>query len=219
MPALIEHSNSWIFLPMIRIGTLRLAGRVLLLSILVLPLSHPGNAQEVGLELNSAQTQIKFTLGDVLHTVHGTFALKPSRLRFNPTTGQTSGTVVVESFSGQSGNQSRDKKMHKEILESNAYPEITFTPIRFRGPLALQGDSDVDVTGIFKLHGIDHEITLKTHLHITGDQLIADMQFPVPYVKWGLRNPSTFILRVSDTVNIDLHATGRLTKAPDSTVP
>lgn len=194
--------------------------RLVLLSFIVVPFLCPsGHAQDVVLELDSVRTQINFTLGDILHTVHGTFALKQSRLKFDPTTGQTSGLVVVESSSGQSGNDGRDKKMHKEILESSRFPEITFTPVQVRGQIALQGDSEVEVRGNFNLHGVDHEITLKTHLHVAGDQLIADIHFPVPYVKWGLRNPSTFILRVSDTVNIDLRAIGRLARPPDSTVP
>jgi hypothetical protein len=32
----------------------------------------------------------------------------------------------------------------------------------------------------------------------------------VPYVRWGLKNPSTFILRVSDKLDLDINATGRL---------
>jgi hypothetical protein len=32
----------------------------------------------------------------------------------------------------------------------------------------------------------------------------------VPYIKWGLKNPSTFIFRVSDTVDISIQAVGQL---------
>ena len=204
---------------MTRMKNFPLTRMVLLFLLIALLLSRSGLAQDVALELDSAQTQINFTLGDILHTVHGSFALKQSRLKFNPTTGQASGLVVVESGSGQSGSDGRDKKMRKDILESSRYPEITFTPVLIHGHVALQGDSEVEVVGNFNLHGLDHEIALKTHVHIIGDQLIADIHFPVPYVKWGLKNPSTFILRVSDSVSIDLRAIGRLTRPPDSIVP
>ena len=204
---------------MTRIKIDHLTHFVLLTSLAALALSRSGLAQEIVLELDSAQTQVNFTLGDILHTVHGTFALKQSRLKFDPMTGHASGLVIVESGSGQSGSDGRDKKMHKDVLESSRYPEITFTPVLVHGHVALQGDSEIEVVGKFNLHGFDHEITLKTHLHIAGEQLIADAHFPVPYVKWGLKNPSTFILRVSDTVSIDLRAVGRLTRPADSAIP
>jgi len=47
-------------------------------------------------------------------------------------------------------------------------------------------------------------------VQINHDHASADVHFIVPYVKWGLKNTSTFILRVSDKVNIDVHAVGHL---------
>jgi hypothetical protein len=49
---------------------------------------------------------------------------------------------------------------------------------------------------------------------VTPGQEQATTRFSVPYVKWGLKNPSTFILRVSDSVDIDIRASGQLTSAP-----
>ncbi|MCU1332353.1 MAG: hypothetical protein JWM08_1345, partial [Candidatus Angelobacter sp.] len=42
----------------------------------------------------------------------------------------------------------------------------------------------------------------------------ADGTFSVKYREWGMKNPSTFILRVNDKVEIHVHAVGRL--APEA---
>jgi len=167
-------------------------------------------AQEVVLVLDPAQTRIDFSLGDILHTVHGTFEVKQGIIHVNPATGAASGLVVVDATSGESGNGTRDRKMHKEILESQKSPEITITPVRIQGQLALQGASQVEMKGLFKIHGTEHEITMKVAVQIEADSLTAATHFVVPYVQWGMKNPSTFILRVSDKVEIDIHAAGRL---------
>src|ERR1700681_1422369 len=43
-----------------------------------------------------ARTTVDFTLGDVLHTVHGTFRLKSGVIHFDPDGGKASGSVVVD---------------------------------------------------------------------------------------------------------------------------
>ena len=169
------------------------------------------SAQEAVLELDPTQTHIEFILADFLHSVHGTFKLKSGTIRFDPATGKAGGLVVVDVTSGESGNGSRDHKMHKDILESRKYPEATFTPVRVTGRLEAQGDSPIDLSGIFKLHGKEHELTLATTVRRGGDQLTASTHLEIPYVDWGLKDPSTLFLRVDSQVEIDIKTVGRIT--------
>lgn len=174
-------------------------------------------AQSRTFELDPAQTTVAFTLGDVLHTVHGTFHLKQGKIQFDDATGEASGELVVDALSGESGNASRDKKMHKENLESSKYSEITFTPQHIKGAVATNGKSQVDVDGLLMLHGESRPFTLTLQVELQGGAGSADTAFVVPYEKWGVKNPSTFLLRVSDKVQISVHSVGRL--APASPTP
>jgi len=172
-------------------------------------------AQESVFILDPASSSVEFTLGASLHTVHGTFKLKSGEIHFDPSKGSAGGAIVVDALSGESGNEGRDKKMHREILESPKFSEIVFVPIHIEGTVAPQGTSQIAVSGVMKLHGQDHEMILNFALQLgTSGQEQATTRFSVPYVKWGLKNPSTFILRVSDSVDIDVHASGQLTSAP-----
>lgn len=181
-----------------------------LIFVFAFSLNAFGLPQEELLEFDPVNVQISFTLGDILHTVHGAFRLKSGIIKFNPETGQASGLVVVDATSGQTGSTGRDKKMNKDVLESSKYPEITFTPTRVQGHLPPQADSEIGLQGIFSLHGGNHEITLSAHIHSSDERLTIDSHFSIPYVKWGLQNPSNFILRVNDSVDVDLHAVGRI---------
>lgn len=169
-------------------------------------------AQDTAFQLDPAQTSVKFTLGDILHTVRGTFHLKRGALQFEPASGKISGEIVVDAASGESGSGMRDRKMHKEILESNRYPDIAFHPDRIEGPVANQGKSSVKIHGMFSIHGVDHEITVPAEVDRSTDHWSATVHFTVPYAKWGMKNPSTLFLRVNDSVEIDLVAAGNVAK-------
>ena len=180
------------------------------LGLLLLSTVRHARAQETVLELDPAQTQIGFTLGDVLHTVHGMFKLRQATISFNPTTGQAGGLVVVDATSGESGSHARDHKMHKDVLQSDQYPEITFVPQQVQGQVLPAGDFKVQVLGIFTMHGESHPLTLIVQANATGEQLTANVTFSVPYVNWGLKNPSTLFLRVNSTVDIAIQAVGHI---------
>jgi polyisoprenoid-binding protein YceI len=184
--------------------------RKLILAGIVVFAVRAATAQDTALQLDPAQSTVKFTLGDVLHTVHGSFQLKSGGLRFNSLSGEVSGQIVVDAKSGESGSGQRDRKMHREILESERYPEITFRPDHILGTVAPQGKSAVQVHGIFSIHGTDHEITVPAEVELAPDRWTAIVHFTIPYVKWGMKNPSTLFLRVNDSVQIDLAGSGRV---------
>lgn len=167
-------------------------------------------AQESTVQIDPAQTRIEFSLGGAMHTVHGKFDVKSSAVRFDPASGKMDGAIVVDSTSGGSGNGSRDARMHREILESAKFPEIIFTPVKMTGVVALDGSSKVEVSGRFRLHGQDHDVTLPVDIESDGKNLRMVTHIDIPYVQWGLKNPSNFFLRVSNVVAVDIHAAGRI---------
>lgn len=168
-------------------------------------------AQEQVFQLDPSKSEVDFTLADVLHTVHGKFQLKNGVLRFDSSTGVASGELVVDATTGNSGNNTRDKKMKREILETEKFPSIVFTPRKIVGAVASSGGSQVQMQGIMTLHGQPHPMTLVIPVQVSGSSASALVHFAVPYEQWGLRNPSTLFLRVSNTVDIDVHAVGTLT--------
>ena len=97
-------------------------------------------SQQIDLKLDPAKTSVKFSLDAALHTVHGTFQVKPGALQFDPASGQISGAILVDAKSGVTGNGMRDRKMHKDVLESERYPEISFLPDRIDGTWRARGN-------------------------------------------------------------------------------
>ncbi len=171
----------------------------------------PVYAQEVKVQLDAQQTQIHYTVDSTLHTVHGTFKLKHGDLWFDRTSGKAGGSLVVDAASGDSGSGARDGRMHKNVLDSAKYPEVTFVPDRIEGgPVNLNGDSTVRMHGMFTIHGGTHELTMNVKSHIDHDRLTATIDFPVPYTSWGMKNPGNFLLKVKDTVEIEIQTTGQL---------
>jgi polyisoprenoid-binding protein YceI len=171
-------------------------------------------AQQQVFQLNPAQSEVNFTLSDVLHTVHGKFQLKSGVLRFDNATGVASGELIVDATTGDSGSNARDKKMKRDILETDKFPTIVFRPQKITGTVAPSGGSQVQMQGIMTLHGQPHPMTLVVPVQVDGNSASALVHFDVPYQEWGLKNPSTLFLRVSNTVNIDVHAVGTLIATP-----
>jgi len=163
-------------------------------------------ASHTTFDLDAAQTEIKFSVQSTLHTVHGTFKIKRGSIQLDSQTGKSSGEIVIDLASGESGNGPRDKRMHKEIIESQKYPDAVFTPDHFEGHIAPQGTSGIDVHGDFRIHGADHDLTMHFQVQANISRYIATTHFTIPYVQWGMKNPSNFLLKVADTIDVEVRA-------------
>ena len=158
--------------------------------------------------LDPTQSEVHWTLDSTLHTVHGTFALKSGTVHFDAASGKAGGEIVVSATSGESGNGSRDARMHKEILETAKYPEVVFRPTLVEGNVGRSGASDVKLRGVFSIHSAEHELTAAVHVELTGTRWRGTATFDVPYVMWGIKDPSNFLLKAKPVVNVELEMSG-----------
>ena len=163
------------------------------------------------LELDPAKTLIEFRLPGTLHATHGKFKLAHGTIRADLATGEASGSIVVDASSGDTGIGKRDKDMRESVLEAQKYPEIIFAPRHAIGKLEKDGQFQAKLDGVLTIHGARHEIITEVKGQMVGDSLTAACHFSVPYVDWGMRDPSLYFLTVSKQVEIDIATEGRIT--------
>ncbi len=172
------------------------------------------------LELDPAKTRVEFRLGGALHTTHGKFQLKRGIIKADSATGHAEGSVVVDAASGESGDSLRDNRMKASVLEAQIYPEITFNPQHFDGHLDDQGNFQAKLERVLVLHGGQHQTVIEAQGKLKGDDLVATAHFSIPYVEWGLKDPSVLFLTVAKEVDIDIAMTGHITwPAADAAQP
>jgi polyisoprenoid-binding protein YceI len=179
---------------------------------LVVNLSSAALAQHQTFVVNPDASEVKMTLNTTHEVVNGTFHIQSGSIAFDRSNPRMSGSVVVAAGSGKTGNDSRDKKMNKDILEVQQHATISFEPKSYVGAIAASGDSTVSVTGTFTLLGSPHEITIPILVHLEGTTAAAKAHFVVPYVEWGLKNPSFMIWKADNDVAIDLSLSGQLSQ-------
>lgn len=160
--------------------------------------------------LNPDASEVKMTLNTTHEVVKGTFHVQSGSIEFDRTNYKMSGSVAVLANSGKTGNGSRDKKMNKDILKVDQHTTISFTPKTYTGAIALSGDSAIQVNGVFTLLGNPHDLTIPMQIHMDGSKATARAQFVVPYVQWGLKNPSFMFWKAENTVAIDLNLIGQI---------
>lgn len=167
-------------------------------------------AQQQIFVVNPDASQIKMTLNTTHEVVHGTFHIQSGSIEFDRNPSRMSGTVVVLAGSGKTGNDSRDKKMNKDILKVDQYATVSFAPTTYTGTIASSGDSAIQVSGVFTLLGNPHAFTIPMQIHMDGSKATAKAQFSVPYVQWGLKNPSFLFWKADNDVAIDLDLVGQV---------
>lgn len=166
------------------------------------------------LSLDPAKSKLTFLLGATGHDVEGSLGLRQGTVTFDRTTGEAGGEILLDAARTTTGNDSRDRKMHEEVLISAKFPAIVFRPQKLEGQLAASGKSQVVLQGEVSLLGVGHPLALPAEVEITGSHVHAKAAFKVPFIAWGLADPSVFILKVDKEVAVVLEIEGELAAAP-----
>jgi hypothetical protein len=182
---------------------------VFALAVLLAPVAL---AQHQTFVANPDASEVKMTLKTTREVVNGTFHIQSGSLEFDRSAAKISGSVVVLAGSGKTGNGTRDKKMNKDILEVEQHATVSFEPKSYAGAIAPSGDSIIQVTGIFTLLGTSHKITIPILVHLEGTTATAKAHFIVPYIRWGLKDPSFLFWKADKDVAIDVFLAGPLSK-------
>jgi polyisoprenoid-binding protein YceI len=168
------------------------------------------HAQQRVLVLDPQASKVSFTLKATGHEVEGALGLKPGRLAFDPATGAASGEIAIDLKSAQTGNKSRDRTMREEVLETQKHPTAVFHAEKVRGTVPESGTGQLTLDGTLSFHGADHKVSLPAKISVQNGRVKADTQIEIPYVEWGLHDPSVAMLRVAKVVTVKVHAEGTL---------
>src|SRR3984957_20195844 len=114
--------------------------------------------EQIIFSIDPAHSTLHWTLDTTLHLVHGTFAVKRGEVTVDPKTGNATGEIVVDATSGKTDNDSRDKKMHQETLETPKFPEIVFRLTQVENPAVPPSKAQIKMHGVFMIHGMQHEL-------------------------------------------------------------
>jgi len=174
--------------------------------------SGAGAAEQV-LRIDPAVSQVRFRLEATLHSASGTIAVRAGVIRFELAGGVAGGEVVLSATSANTANERRDRRLHDEVLESGTYPDIVFRPATLSADVDERGTGTVSLTGTVTIHGGDHPVTVRAAVRREGGAIRATGTLTVPYVAWGLKDPSVFLLRVAKQVDVAFSVAGTLETA------
>jgi len=191
---------------------------VLAAALLAAP-SATASADEYVLTLAPERTSATFRLGTTLFAIDGALGGASGQIRFDPATGEASGQITTDLRLARTGNRLRDWEMHRRVLESDRYPLAVFRVSHVIGTVQPSGPSDLVLAGIVTVHGSEHALAVTLRLSPAGDAMSGESAFEVPFVAWGLRDPSLLFLRVAPVVTVSVKAQGELRQEADAGRP
>lgn len=172
-------------------------------------------SEELVLTLAPEKTSATFRVRATVFDIDGVLAMGPGQIRFDSATGAASGQITIDLRGTKTGSRLRDWEMHRRVLETERYPLVVFRLDRMLGTLAPSGTSDLVLAGIVTMHGAEHAMVVPVRATVSGDTVSAEALFEIPYVAWGLRDPSLLFLRVAPVAVVSVKTGGDLRADPE----
>lgn len=118
----------------------------------------------------------------------------------------TAATIVVDLTTVATDNGNRDEYFRETALQTDTYPEATFTltePITGIESLADGGTVTATVTGELTLHGQTVPVTAEVEAALNGEQVQIAGSVPITFADYGVEAPNLGFVQVEPTGSIE----------------
>ena len=121
-----------------------------------------------------------------------------------------SGRVEIAAASLDTANSRRDQTMKTKCLAVDRFPSIVFIPERFRptsgapapGPAPVPGT----LSGTLTIRDVTKPVTMTATLTPQGTRIVVQGTFDVPWLEFGIPDPSFFIVTLDKVAHAHFRA-------------
>lgn len=166
-------------------------------------------------EIQQTSSEARFSIDEVLRgspfTVVGTTDQVAGQIAVDPTDPTTAqlGTILINARDFATDSNNRDNAIKNEILQTNTYEYITFTPSGISGlPESVAAGESVtfqvtgDLTMLDQTHPVTFEITLTP---VSDSEMTGTATATILYTDWGIQIPEVpMVTGVEDQVILEL---------------
>ena len=137
-------------------------------------------------------------------------SINPASLQI---TAKTESMVETSDVFTDQQKQIINKELREIVLEPAKYPDIIFRSTNVSGKETGSKQYDLKITGDLTLHGVTRQITIPTHVTVTGNELRAIGEFSVDRSDFKVKATSAMhgLVRVRNKVKFTFEISGHTT--------
>jgi polyisoprenoid-binding protein YceI len=110
-------------------------------------------------------------------------------------------TFTADLTTLESDESRRDSQVQGRILETEQFPEATFTltePLDFGSVPAVGVEVTAEAAGTLELHGVTKDVTFEVRGKIVDGHIEVLGEIPITFADYGIQNPSNPIITTED---------------------
>ncbi|WP_295641835.1 YceI family protein [uncultured Corynebacterium sp.] len=161
------------------------------------------------------RTQAGYTFNEILPGQRKTTSGRADNKDSDNVTGQMrvadgklqEAVIEVKVAAISSDVEKRDINVRRSILESDTYPDASYTltkPVDISHVPSDGKPAEVKVVGDLKLHGVTKEIPVTLKVLRTGENIVVSGNVPVRRSDFGLESPDFVAAKIAEEGTIDL---------------
>jgi hypothetical protein len=123
----------------------------------------------------------------------------------NTSTGDIQVRVPIKGFKFE--KPLMEEHFNENYMETEKFPTATFKgKINEKVDFTKDGETNVTVTGMMNIHGVEKEKTITGTLTVKGNQIILNTKFNIVVAEYGIKIPNMYVKNIGETVETKLSA-------------